>query len=121
MSDKKKRNLFEELKQGIQEVKYHKAGKITLRTHKVKKYHPSITPDLILNTRKEIFHMSRPVFALKLGIPERTLEKWEQGGTKPNGQAAALILLVRQYPDIINKIEKVLKESENQPETAQEK
>lgn len=38
--------------------------------------------------------MSRPIFALKLRVSLRTLEKWEQGETKPNDQAAALILMV---------------------------
>ncbi|HSW92837.1 MAG TPA: hypothetical protein VLJ15_00615 [Gammaproteobacteria bacterium] len=37
MTITKKRNLFEELKQGIQEIKNHKAKKIILRSHKVKK------------------------------------------------------------------------------------
>jgi hypothetical protein len=32
---------------------------------------------------------SRAVFARKLRINERTLEKWEQGRAKPNPQAAA--------------------------------
>ncbi|MFT3741675.1 MAG: hypothetical protein QM752_03240 [Gammaproteobacteria bacterium] len=33
--------------------------------------------------------MSRNVFALKLRVSPRTLEKWEQGKTAPNDQAAA--------------------------------
>jgi len=37
MTTKKKRNLFEEIKQGILEIKDHNAGKITLRTHKLEK------------------------------------------------------------------------------------
>jgi putative transcriptional regulator len=34
----------------------------------------------------------------------RTLEKWEQGRAKPNDQAAALILLVRKYPDTLGRL-----------------
>jgi putative transcriptional regulator len=44
----------------------------------------------------------RAVFARKLRINERTLEKWEQGRAKPNPQAAALVLLVRRYPDTLS-------------------
>jgi DNA-binding transcriptional regulator YiaG len=50
---------------------------------------------------------SRAVFARKLRINERTLEKWEQGRAKPNPQAAALVLLVRRYPDTLERLEKV--------------
>lgn len=102
---KKKRNLFEEIKQGINEAKAHKAGKITLRTYKVlKKPKPRITAGMILNTREKL-HMSRAVFALKLRVRLRTLEKWEQGETEPNDQAAALILMVRKFPDTLERLE----------------
>lgn len=105
MSTIKKRNLFEELKQGIQEIKDHQAGKITLRTHKIeKKPRPTVSPKLILDTREKL-HMSRAVFALKLGVSVRTLEKWEQGRTVPNDQAITLILLVRKYPDTLKRLE----------------
>jgi putative transcriptional regulator len=107
MTISKKRNLFEELKKGIQEIKKHNAGKITLRTHKVEKRpRPTVSPALILDTR-ETLHMSRAVFALKLRVPLRTLEKWEQGETKPNDQAAALILMVRKFPDTLDRLEKI--------------
>jgi putative transcriptional regulator len=100
----KKRNLFEELKQGISEIKRHNAGKITLRSYKVeKKPRPTITPELILETREK-FHMSRAVFALKLGVSPRTLEKWEQGTTIPNDQAVTLILMVRKFPDTLERL-----------------
>jgi putative transcriptional regulator len=45
------------------------------------------------------------VFARQLRINLRTLEKWEQGRAKPNPQAAALVLLVRQYPDTLERLE----------------
>jgi putative transcriptional regulator len=37
----------------------------------------------------------------------RTLEKWEQGTITPNDQAAALILLVRKYPDTLQRLEDI--------------
>ena len=107
MRTKKKRNLFEEIKQGILEINDHKSGKMTLRTHKIeKKPHPTITPKIILDTREKL-HMSRALFALKLGISARTLEKWEQGKTIPNDQAVTLILLVRKYPDMLKRLENI--------------
>ena len=38
---------------------------------------------------------------------KRTLEKYEQGRAKPNPQAAALVLLVRKYPDTLERLERV--------------
>lgn len=102
-----KRNLFEELKQGIKEIKAHKAGKITLRTYAIKKKPPlNVDAEFIRNTREEL-HMSRGVFALKLRVSLRTLEKWEQGTTIPNDQAAALILMVHKYPDTLKRLEEI--------------
>lgn len=101
----KKRNLFEELKEGILEAKAHKAGKITLRTHKITpKPLPKVSAAMILDTREKL-HMSRAVFALKLRVSLRTLEKWEHGETKPNDQATALILMVRKFPDTLQRLE----------------
>ncbi len=103
----KKRSLFEELKLGIEEINANKAGKITLRTYEVKNKAPlKINPELIRDTREKL-HLSRAVFALRLRVSLRTLEKWEQGTTVPNDQAVALILLVRKYPDILERLEKV--------------
>jgi len=107
MTNIKKRNLFDELQKGIQEIKDHQAGKITLRTYKLeRKPRPTVSPEFILATREK-FHMSRAVFALKIRVPIRTLEKWEQGKTVPNDQAAALILMVSKFPDTLERLEKI--------------
>lgn len=103
----KKRNLFKELKQGIREGKAQDKGKITLRTYKhEKKELPKVDAVLIRDTREKL-HLSRAVFATRLRIQLRTLEKWEQGVTVPNDQAAVLILMVRKYPDTLNRLEKI--------------
>lgn len=105
MTTKKKRVLFKEIKQGILELKAHKVNKITLRTHKLtKKPRLKISAAFILNTREKL-HMSRAVFALKLRVSLRTLEKWEHGETEPNDQATALILMVRKFPDTLKRLE----------------
>jgi putative transcriptional regulator len=102
-----KRNLFAELKQGLEEAKAHQAKKITLRTHVVeKKPHLEVSANLIRETREKL-HMSRSIFAIKLRVSPRTLEKWEQGETIPNDQAAALILMVRKYPDTLKRLEDI--------------
>jgi len=67
---------------------------------------PKVDSKLILNTRKKL-GCSRAVFARRLRINERTLEKWEQGRAKPNPQAAALVLLVRRYPDTLARLDEL--------------
>lgn len=102
-----KRDIFGELLEGVAAMKSHREGKLTLRSYKVEAAPlPKVDAKLILDTRKKL-RCSRAVFARKLRINERTLEKWEQGRGKPNPQAAALVLLVRNYPDTLARLEKV--------------
>lgn len=102
-----KRKLFDELMEGVAAMKAQREGKVTLRTYQVKaKPLPKVDSRLIKDTRERLRY-SRAVFARKLHINERTLEKWEQGRAKPNPQAAALVLLVRKYPDTLERLEKI--------------
>lgn len=102
-----KREIFAELMDGVAAMKRHREGKLTLRTYRLEpKPLPKIGPKLIRETRERL-HCSRAVFARKLRINERTLEKWEQGRAKPNPQAAALVLLVRRYPDTLQRLEEL--------------
>lgn len=102
-----KRNLFEELTQGLEELGRFKGGKLTLKSYKVPpRMEFDVTADIIRDTRERL-NLSRGVFAHKLRVSPRTLEKWEQGRAKPNKQASALILLTREYPDMLEKLGKL--------------
>ena len=48
--------------------------------------------------------MSRAHFAVYLRTNVRTLENWEQGGARPNAQAALLINLVKRFPDTLERL-----------------
>jgi len=99
-----KRKLFDELKSAIDDASQYGQGKITLRTYKVdKKPLADITPDMIRDIRNKI-HLSRAVFAYRLRVSPRTVENWEQGRAKPSKQAAALILMVKKYPDTLDRL-----------------
>jgi len=101
----KKRSLFRELMSGVEAMREHREGRLTLRTHRVERIVlPALGPEAVRETR-EALHMSRQVFAFKLGVNPRTLERWEQGRSKPNEQAAALIWLVRRFPDTLDRLE----------------
>lgn len=100
-----KRKVFDELMEGVSAMKAHREDKVTLRSYKVESAAlPQVDAKLIKETRESL-NCSRAVFARKLRANERTLEKWEQGRSKPNPQAAALVLLVRKYPDTLDRLE----------------
>ena len=91
--------------EGVAAMKSHREGKLTLRSYTVEpEALPKVDSKLIKDTRKKL-NCSRSVFARQLRINERTLEKWEQGRAKPNPQAAVLVLLVRKYPDILERLQ----------------
>lgn len=102
---KKKRDVASELLEGIGSMRAHREGKLTLRTHRItRKPLPRVSPKLIRETRTRL-HMSRGVFSVLLRVNPRTLERWEQGRSRPNDQAIALLLLVRKYPETLSHLE----------------
>jgi putative transcriptional regulator len=104
MPRKGKRNIAEEILEGLQAVKAYYEGKMTLRTFKVEEPPlPEVDARMIRETRERL-NVSRRVFARQLRVNERTLEKWEQGRAKPNKQAATLILLTRKFPDTLKRL-----------------
>ena len=103
----KKRDLFGELLEGVAAMQAHREGRITVRSHYVERLVlPRIDQKIIRSTRERL-RMSRPAFAYRIGVNPRTLERWEQGRSKPNDQAAALILLVRKYPDMLKRLQQL--------------
>lgn len=99
-----KRNLFEEMMQGVSDMRAQREGKLTLRhTTLEKKPAPQITAEEIVNLRSRL-HVSQPVFASYIRTSIETLRNWEQGKAKPNTQAALLIRLVEQHPDMIERL-----------------
>lgn len=102
-----KRKVFAEMMEGVAAMGAHRQGKVTLRSYKIRAARlPRVNARTIRETRERL-NFSRPVFARKLHINERTLEKWEQGRAKPNPQAATLLLLVRKYPDTLERLEEL--------------
>ena len=100
-----KRHIVGELMEGVAAMRSHREGQLTLRSYRVDVAPlPKVDSKLLRDTRKKL-RCSRAVFARKLRINERTLEKWEQGRAKPNPQAAALVLLVRKYPDTLARLD----------------
>ena len=101
------RKIVDELMEGVDAMRAHREGKITLRSYRREPEPLSAIDSAFIRETREKLRCSRAVFARRLRINERTLEKWEQGRARPNPQAAALLLLVRKYPDTLQRLEKV--------------
>lgn len=102
---RKKRELFDELMTGVRAMRAHREGKLTLRTRQIEVAPlPRVTAALVRDTRERL-NMSQRMFARKLRINPRTLERWEHGRSQPNDQAAALILLARRFPDTLDRLD----------------
>ena len=100
----KKRDISSEMLQSIEDFKQYREGKLTLRTHQIP---DTVLPDLTKEDIQRIrvaFNMSRALFAKKLKVSPRSLERWEQGLSKPNQQAIVLLSLVKKYPDILDRV-----------------
>ena len=103
----KKRDLFAELMQGVNEMGEHREGKITLRQYEVEAMPaPEVTAAEIISLRERL-HMSQPVFARQIRTSPNTLKNWEQSKSKPNAQAALLIKLVQRFPDMVDRLNAV--------------
>lgn len=100
----KKRNLSEELSEGLDALAQAREGKLTLRTVVIEeRVAPEVTADEVLALRERL-RLSRAVFANYLRTNVRTLENWEQGRARPNAQAALLIRLVEKFPDTVERL-----------------
>ena len=73
---------------------------------------PKVDAQFVRDTRERL-KCSRALFARRLCMNERTLEKWEQGRAKPNSQAAVLLLLVRHFPDTLERLRRIADSTQN--------
>src|ERR1039457_4023750 len=100
-----KRNLFAELMEGMDAMKAHREGKVTLRTHTVAAPKIKMSPGAeFFVAAREKFNVSRTVWAIMLRVSPRTVEKWEQGG-QVSPIAATFVELVSRYPDTIERLQ----------------
>ena len=99
-----KRDLFEELKQSMDDVRDFEREKITLKTTTIEVKERKILEADEIRAIRDKYNMSRAVFANFLHISTRTLEKWELGTSRPNEQATTLRALTDNYPDMCERL-----------------
>jgi len=100
-----KRDIFEELMEGVGSMGKRREGKLTLRTHRFPDAEVKESPGAeFFVAVREKFNVSRAVWANMLRVSPRTVEKWEQGG-QVSPLAATFVELVSRYPDTIERLQ----------------
>ena len=88
-----KRDIGQEILEGLQEIKADKKSEMPLRSHILKE--PA--PPQVIRAR---LNLSQSAFAGFMGVSLRTVQDWEQGRRKPSGPAIALLRIAEQQPEI---------------------
>ena len=92
-----KRETGKEILDGIKEIKAHKKGEKSLRTHTLK------DPAPVKEIRAKL-KLSQSAFAGLMGVSLRTVQDWEQGRRKPSGPAAALLRIAEKKPEVFKQL-----------------
>jgi putative transcriptional regulator len=92
-----RRDIGQEILEGIREIKSHKAGEKTLRVHTLKEPAP-------VQTIRAKLRLSQSAFAGLMGVSLRTVQDWEQGRRKPSGPAVALLRIAEQKPEVFKQL-----------------
>ena len=88
-----RRDIGQEILEGLRDIKAYKAGATNLRIHTLKRPAP---PRAIRIKLK----LSQSAFAGLMGVSLRTIQDWEQGRRKPSGPAIALLRIAEQKPEV---------------------
>ncbi|MCH9741140.1 MAG: transcriptional regulator [Epsilonproteobacteria bacterium] len=99
-----KRDLFEELQQGLKDAQAFEQEKMTLKTTSIEPKERRVLEADEIRAIRDKYNMSRAIFANFLHISTRTLEKWELGTSRPNEQATTLLALTDKYPDMFDRL-----------------
>lgn len=100
--------LMDDLREAHVSLREHYEGKRTLRTHKVPPQKTVVMSAKRVRGLRAKLRLSQELFARYLHISRRTIEKWEQGVSKPAGAAAALLALVEKDPSIVDDLAEVV-------------
>lgn len=84
-----KRNIGQELLEGIEAIKKGQGKKIGVEL-----------PSDVKTIRNKI-GLSQSAFAALLGVSVRTLQEWEQGRRAPKGPAQALLRVADRHPEAL--------------------
>ncbi|TVR44309.1 MAG: helix-turn-helix domain-containing protein [Planctomycetota bacterium] len=97
-------NILKDLREAHESLKDHYQGKRTLKTHSVPPASPVQMTKRRIQKIREQLRVSQEIFARSLHTSRRTIEKWEQGISKPSGATAALLALVEKRPELFDEL-----------------
>ncbi len=89
-----------ELIGSLQEALAHAKGKLTLKTTKVPRRTPKMTPASIARIRRTL-KASTPVFAAYLNVTSDTMRGWEKNRRQPSGPALRLLEIAAKRPEVL--------------------
>ena len=95
--------LFESIRQGLNEAIEYERGNLPARVDKV-----TVAP-LCVYTASEIkdirlkHNMTQRLFAEALGVSAKTVESWEAGTNRPSGIASRMLSMLRQDGDLLER------------------
>ncbi len=92
-----KRDIGQEILDGIEEIKAFKTGSGELKTSILSEPSPS------KEIRKKL-RLSQSAFAGFMGVSIRTIQDWEQGRRCPQGPAKALLRIAEQCPEVFQEL-----------------
>lgn len=95
-------NIFENLKESLEEAVAHKKGqpnrcRVTVREIPV----PEYDAQKIASIRQKL-NLSQKGLAAALGVSGRTVEAWETGKNTPSGAARNLLYLIEKDNSLVN-------------------
>ncbi|PJG86439.1 helix-turn-helix domain-containing protein [Conservatibacter flavescens] len=96
--------LFDDLMEGLEAMKAHIEGKITLPSYTLTRPQKETITQQEIKAIREQLNLSQAVFALQLRASLKTYQGWEQGKSKPNPQAAFLIRLAQREPELFQQV-----------------
>jgi len=94
------KELFEDLKQSLQEMVEHSEGKRELRTTTLPRLPKKLSAAEIAMLRGEI-NVSQAVFARYLNVSVKSVQAWEQGTGRPSGAALKLLSIASKNPKVL--------------------
>jgi putative transcriptional regulator len=101
-----KKNVEQELIEGLHEVLEHKRGKKKMRgrLRELPAPAPEWNAKEIKLFREQTLEMSQTEFAALLNVKTPTIRAWEQGHNVPSGAAARLLEAFEKDPSLIQKL-----------------
>jgi len=101
------RDIFLELKEGLESFIEFQDGKKTLKTHKVSlNKKPELSAQELIAIRVKL-NVSQAIMADLICAQLKTYQNWEQGLSKPNKQAILLIKIIARNPESLKELEAV--------------